>query len=138
MNRNSFYNVVYKIAKHFGSKPKFLFYDIKKNKYEFIDVTRKYCHPQLTFINGIPLTKIVGLLRFGFHNTGWGEGLIWCKDKVRKTVLLFLLNRDGDYVKDWEVKGNRLKDLEQFKEEAIALSKERFIDINSDIKGEIE
>lgn len=138
MNRNSFHNVVYKIAKHFGSKPKFLFYDIKKNKYEFIDVTRKYCHPQLIFINGIPLTKIVGLLRFGFHNTGWGDGLIWCKDKVQKTVLLFLLNRDGEYVRDWEVKGNRLKDLEQFKEEAIALSKERFIDINSDIKGEIE
>jgi len=107
-----------------------LFYDIKKNKYEFIDVTRKYCHPQLIFINGIPLTKIVGLLRFGFHNTGWGDGLIWCKDKVQKTVLLFLLNRDGEYVKDWEVKGNRLKDLEQFKEEAIALSKERFGDIN--------
>lgn len=135
MNRNSFYNVTHKIAKHFGSKPKFLFYDIKKNKYEFIDVTRKYCHSQLIFINGIPLTKIVGLLRFGFHNTGWGDGLIWCKDKVQKTVLLFLLNRDGEYVKDWEIKGNRLKDLEQFKEEAIALSKDRFIDINSDIKG---
>lgn len=135
MNRNSFHNVVHKIAKHFGSKPKFLFYDIKKNKYEFIDVTRKYCHPQLIFINGIPLTKIVGLLRFGFHNTGWGDGLIWCKDNVQKTVLLFLLNRDGEYVKDWEIKGNRLKYLEQFKEEAVALSKERFIDINSDIKG---
>lgn len=130
MNRNNFHNVVHKIAKHFGSKPKFLFYDIKKNKYEFIDVTRKYCHPQLIFINGIPLTKIVGLLRFGFHNTGWGDGLIWCKDKVQKTVLLFLLNRDGEYVKDWEIKGNRLKYLEQFKEEAVALSKERFGDIN--------
>ena len=135
MNRNSFHNVVHKIAKHFGSKPKFLFYDIKKNKYEFIDVTRKYCHPQLIFINGIPLTKIVGLLRFGFHNTGWGDGLIWCKDKVQKTVLLFLLNRDGEYVKDWEVKGNRLKDLEQFKEEAVALSKERFVDINKEMVG---
>ena len=132
MNRNNFHNVVHKIAKHFGSKPKFLFYDIKKNKYEFIDMTKKYCHPQLIFINGIPLTKIVGLLRFGFHNTGWGDGLIWCKDKVQKTVLLFLLNRDGEYVKDWEVKGNRLKDLEQFKEEAIALSKERFVDINKE------
>lgn len=135
MNRNSFYSVIHKIAKHFGSKPKFLFYNIKKNKYEFINVTRKYCHPQLIFINGIPLTKIVGLLRFGFHNTGWGDGLIWCKDKVRKTVLLFLLNRDGEYVKDWEVKGNRLKDLEQFKEEAIALSKERFVDINKEMVG---
>ena len=76
------------------------------------------------------MTKIVGLLRFGFHNTGWGDGLIWCKDKVQKTVLLFLLNRDGEYVRDWEVKGNRLKYLEQFKEEAITLSKERFGDIN--------
>ena len=36
----------------------------------------------------------------------------------------------GEYVRDWEVKGNRLKYLEQFKEEAITLSKERFGDIN--------
>lgn len=130
MNKNNNYNIIHKIAKHFGSKPKFLYYNIKTNKYEWIDVNREYCHPQLVFINGIPFTTIIKFLRFNFHNTGWGEGLIWCKDKVRNTVLLFLLNRDGDYVQDWEIKGSRLKDLEQFKDKAVSLSKQKFGDIN--------
>ena len=33
-------------------------------------------------------------------------------------------------MQDWEIKGNRLKDLEQFRKEAVILSKQKFGDIN--------
>ena len=42
MNRNNNYNIIHKVAKHFGSKPKFLYYNIEINKYEWINVNREY------------------------------------------------------------------------------------------------
>lgn len=135
MNRNSDYNIVNKIARNFGYKPKFLYYNINKNKYEWKDISKKYFHPQLIYINGVPATSLINLMRFKMKSTGWGKGIFWCKDKHRKTVLIFVINQDGEYCKDWELKGNRLKIFDDLKQEIIEFAKSRYKEIGDDIYG---
>lgn len=110
---NNLYKFAWKVAKYFGTKPQFLYYDLKNDKPYYGDLKKDFIHYHLIFIAGIPLGTAWTLLQAKAHMIK--DNIFWVKDKKEKSTSIFLINDHGEildfktntlgcgykYIKDW-------------------------------------
>lgn len=113
MNNNDLYKFAWKVAKYFGTKPQFLYYDKDKDSAYFGKLNKNFIHYHLIFIAGIPLTVAVTLRRNKVHMLE--DNVFWFKDKKEKTTTIISIDEDGTFVDMDTVNGLGLKYIKDIK-----------------------
>lgn len=127
LREDKIYYLAYKIAKHFGVKPMFLYYDESKKDVYFKKLGKKHVHQDLIYINGVSLKTAFKLYLENIKTIQ--PHLFWVIDKKNKKTILFAINEEQNIFESKEVDGMGFKYISPYIEEYKEVIKKYTIEV---------